>query len=224
MFRYDIKPLKTLDQESLEELDKLVIKTFPNSLTLAQIKQQYSSVPFSVFFVSNSGKIMLVSLLLPSNPTLYLYYICVPKQFRSQGIFKRALKYLKEVFLKQKYTSFALDASEESDNKMNQKKRLVIFSNLGFRLSSYKNPSPFESHDDPKTYVVTNQGKGELVEQVGDKYIVLLNYQKQEFSLNQIKGCVSDLWSDAPDLCPLTMKLAPTVSRNLTRKLRFSKN
>ena len=201
-------------------LDELVIKTFPNSLTLGQIKNQYIGVPFSVFFVKSEGSLIFCSLIFSSRPTLYLYYICVPKELRSSGIFKRALSYIKSKFIEQGYKKLALDASDEKDGLMNQKKRLEIFSRLGFRISNRKNPSPFEQHSDPKTYLVTNFGGGELIEQMGDSYVVLLNGEKKTITLNQIKGCVSDLWSNTPDLCPMILKLP--LSKNKTRRLRVN--
>jgi len=219
MFRYFIKSLNKLDQPTLLLLDELVVKTFPNSLTLQQIKNQYSGVPFSVFYVKNEGSIILCSLIFSSRPTLYLYYISVPKEFRSTGVFKRALIYLKAKFIGLGYKKFALDASEEKDAHMNQKKRIQIFLHLGFRLSNRKNPSPFVKHADPKTYVLTNSGKAELLEVIGNQYIVLLNGEKKTITLNQIKGCVADLWSDIPDLCPMIMQLP--LPRNKTRRLRI---
>jgi hypothetical protein len=207
MFRYYIINLNSLEQDLLEELDTIVKVVFPNSMTLSQIKQEYTTVPFSVFFVKNEGQIIYCSLILSSHPTLYIYYICVPKKFRSSGVFKRALRYLKHMYSKNGFTSFALDASEESDPNMNQQKRLVIFSSLGFRLSKLKNKSPFKKHDDPKTYVVTLFGKGQLLEQQGDRYVALINGEKKALNLKQIKGCVSDMMSENPDICPMIMKL-----------------
>ena len=218
MFRYYIENLNELSQEAVDELDILIRKSFPGSLTLSDIRQQYKSVPFSVCFVKNQNTLIFCSLLFASHPTLYLYYICVPKEFRSTGVFKRALKYLKQVFAKRKYTRFALDASEEKDAHMNQKKRINIFLSLGFRISPLKNPSPFIEHTDPKTYVRTSVGTGELVEQIGDEYFVLLNDKRRSLTLNQIKGCISDLSSSDPDLCPMTMSIVPKAG---TRKNRI---
>jgi len=210
MFRYHIKNLNEISQTDLENLDILIRKSFPGSLTLSDIRQQYMNVPFSVFFVKQQAVVMFCSLLFPSHPTLYLYYICVPKEFRSTGIFTRALKYLKPLFMRQGYTKFGLDASEEKNSHMNQKKRIAIFLKMGFRLSPLKNPSPFIENTDPKTYVNTSVGVGELVEQIGDDYIILLNGLRRPLKIHQIKGCVSDLSSLEPDLCPMIM----TVGKN----------
>ena len=218
MFRYYIQNLNKIDQANLILLDELVVKTFPNSLTLEQIKNQYIDVPFSVFFIKNKGDLVFCSLIFSSRPTLYLYYICVPKAYRSTGVFRKALGYLKSKFIELGYKKFALDASEEKDAHMNQKKRIQIFLHMGFRLSNRKNPSPFVKHADPKTYLVTNSGKAELLEVLGDQYIILLNGEKKTITLDSIKGCVSDLWSDLPDLCPMTMQLP--LNRNKTRRSR----
>lgn len=215
MFRYHIKTLNEMSKDLLEEIDILIRKSFPDSTTLSDIRQQYMQVPFSVFYIKNQNTIIFVSLLFSSHPTLYLYYICVPKEFRSTGVFKRALKYLKSLFTKRGYTKFALDASEERNVNMNQKKRIAIFLSLGFRISPLKNPSPFLLHTDPKTYVNTSVGVGELVEQIGDNYIVLLNEKKKTLKLEQIKGFLSDPSSSVPDVCPMIMTL---VSSSNTRK------
>ena len=217
MFRYYIKNLNMLEQDVLEELDTIVKVIFPNSMTLLQIKQEYTSVPFSVFFVKNDGQVIYCSLILSSHPTLYMYYICVPEKFRSSGVFKKAFRYLKHMYTKNGFTSFALDASEESDPNMNQQKRLLIFSSMGFRLSKLKNKSPFKKHDDPKTYIVTSFGKGELLDRQGDQYLALINGEKKTLNLKQIKGCVSDMMSENPDICPMVMKLNKT-QRNTRRR------
>jgi hypothetical protein len=213
MFKYHIENLKNLDMLTIEQLDKLVMKTFPNSLTLEQIKQQYVDVPFSVFFVKSGGSIVFLSLIFSSRPTLYFYYICVPKEYRQTGIFKRAMTYIKPKYSQQGYTRFALDASEEKNSHMNQKKRIDIFMHMGFKISNRKNPSPFQQHADPRTYLLTTLGKAELLEQLSEQYIVLLNGEKRTITLKQIKGCVSDLMSDTPDLCPMIMNIAPRTRR-----------
>lgn len=207
MYRYYIKHLKNIDSTTLEKLDILVINSFPNSLTLEEIKKQYADTPFSVFYIIEERSIVFCSLIFSKRPTLYLYYICVPKDLQGTGVLKRALKYIKPKFSKLGYTKLALDASEEKDAYMNQKKRIQIFMNLGFKKSPLKNPSPFQTHADPKTYLDTTLGKGELVQVVDDMYIVLLNGEKKAIRLNQIRGCISDLWSDTPDICPMNMDL-----------------
>lgn len=215
MFRYFIKNINDLEHDCFEKLDSLTKACFPNSLSLSDMKHKYSTIPLLVFYIKHNKEYIYFTLLYDKRPTLYIYYICVPIQYRGKGILKRAIKYLKTVYSKKSYTSFALDASEEQESQMDQKTRIQIFSKMGFYISHLKNESPFEKHKDPKTYVVTSSGKGLLTEKKGNQYYVLINGVNAPFLIGQIDGCLSDMFSDEPDICPMKMDL---LRRNSTRK------
>jgi hypothetical protein len=221
-----IKSLNSIDLATLEKMDVLCEEAFPNSSTLTDIKNTYSKVPFLLYYVTNlGGEIHYLTLMLPKYPTLYLYYICVPKAYRGNGIFKRAFKYLRATYIKKGYRYFALDASEESVSDTNQAQRLKIFSSFGFILSPLKNPSPFVNNADPHNYVLTKFGKGQLMEHKAGKYRVLINGNSRLVNLEDITGCVSDLSSDQPLICPMKMGLGRgnTYSNNKNKNIRTRK-
>lgn len=208
-----IKPLSSIDSVTLVKMDALCKEAFPNSSNLTQIKNSYSNVPFLLYYVTSSdGEILYLTLMLQKYPTLYLYYICVPKAHRGSGVFKRAFKYLRTAYVKKGYRYFALDASEESVSDTNLTQRLKIFTSFGFNLSSLKNPSPFITYADPHTYLVTKFGKGHLLGSRAGKYRVSINGVSTLIDLEDITGCVSDLSSDVPLICPMKMALANTYN------------
>jgi len=201
--------LNSIDLATLEKMDTLCQEAFPYSSTITDIKNSYGHVPFLLYYVTNtSSEIQYLTLMLQKYPTLYLYYICVPKKYRGAGVFKRAFNYLRSTYIKKGYRYFALDASEESVSDTNQAQRLKIFSSLGFRISPLKNPSPFSNNTDPNNYLVTKFGKGRLVEYKAGKYRVFINGKSHLLNLDDITGCVSDLSSDTPLICSMKMALS----------------
>jgi hypothetical protein len=211
--------LNSIDLATLEKMDVLCKEAFPYSSNMTAIKNSYGNIPFLLYYITNSnGEILYLTLMLQKYPTLYLYYICVPKAYRGEGVFKRAFNYLRSAYIKKGYRYFALDASEESVSDTDQAQRLKIFSSFGFNLAPMKNPSPFVNNADPNNYLLTKFGKGRLVEHKAGKYLVLINGKGLLLNLEDITGCVSDLSSDAPLICPMKMQLTYNSKNKIKNK------
>lgn len=220
-----IKPLNSIDEITLGKMDALCMEAFPNSSNITQIKNSYSYIPFLLYYVtSSSGEILYLTLMLQKYPTLYLYYISVPKAHRGSGVFKRAFKYLRTAYVKKGYRYFALDASEESVSDTSQAQRLKIFTSFGFSLTSLKNPSPFITYADPHTYLVTKFGKGRLLGGRAGKYRVSINGMSRLMNLEDITGCVSDLSSNEQLICPMKMSLNTGNAHNTKKNNRKNAN
>jgi len=222
MVKYFIKDLHDLDSQDYADISSLFQVSFPNSVGLDGLISDYKHVGFSLFFAKSNNKVIFVTLILAKRPTLYLYYVCVCPESRGSGIFKRAYKELKAIYLKKGFTTFALDASEEENVPpgMTQAKRIQIFNRLGFHIVPKKNPNPFKPHTgDLKTYVILKEGKAQLLSRNSNQYLILINGVKKAVGLGDILGCVDDMGSVGPDICP--MQTVPVQStRGGSRKMK----
>ena len=213
MVKYFIRDLDKLDSQDYTDISSLFQVSFPNSVGLDGLVKNYKHVGFSMFFAKENNNITFVSLILAKRPTLYLYYVCVNPESRGSGVFKRAYKELRAIYLKKGFTTFALDASEEENVPpgITQTKRIQIFNRLGFHIVTKKNPNPFKPHTgDLQTYVILKEGKAQLLTRNSNQYLVLLNGVKKAVGLGDILGCVDDMGSDGPDVCP--MQTVPVLS------------
>lgn len=213
-----IEKLRTLSTEELLNIDKVIVESFPNSMTLTQIKAGFLNVPFSVYFVKKDENIVFCALILSKYPTLYLYYICVPKLVRGSGMFKKCFSYLKRLYIKKGYRYFALDASDEVGQNINQQVRLQIFSKMGFRISVKKNPSPFVKYDDMNTYLVTKKGTGRLIKFLNNRYLISINDTQFYLALDDISYSVSHIDSTESEVCPMKLSLLATKTRKINNK------
>jgi len=225
MIKYFIKDLQGLDYQDYTDISSLFQVSFPNSIGLDGLIENYKHVGFFLFFARENTKLTFVSLILAKRPTLYLYYVCVNPESRGSGVFKRAYKQLRTIYLKKGFTTFALDASEEENVPpgMTQPKRIQIFNRLGFHIVAKKNPNPFKPHTgDLQTYVILKEGKAQLLSRNSNQYLVLLNGVKKTVGLGDILGCVDDMDSVGPDVCPMqTVPVQSTRGGSRKRKARL---
>jgi hypothetical protein len=206
MIKYFLKDLQNIDQQDFDDISELFMVSFPNSVGLSGLINGHKQTPFSLFFARKDSLLIFVSLVFPSHPTLYLYYVCVNPNFRGTGVFKHAFRRLKTIYTKKGYTTYALDVSQEENVPpgITQAKRLQIFNRLGFHLVPFKNPSPFTKHANLNTYVTLKSGRGQLLERYGDTYKILMtDGNVKKVGLGDILGCLDDLDSVGPDLCPM---------------------
>ena len=214
MGKYFLKDLQNLDSTDYNDIAELFKVNFPNSVGLDGLVSNYKHVGFQIFFERDAGSLTFVSLILAKRPTLYLYYVCVNPEHRGSGVFKRAFKNLRAMYLKKGFTTFALDASEEENVPpgMTQPKRIQIFNRLGFHIVAKKNPNPFSTHtQDLQTYVILNEGRGKLIGRSGNNYTVIIDGNQKIVGLADILGCVNDYASVGPDICP--MQTVPVVKK-----------
>jgi len=222
MIKYFLKDLQNIGKRDLDDISALLTVSFPNSVGLSGLINDYKETPFSLFFARKDSTLIFVSLILPSHPTLYLYYVCVNPDFRGAGVFKNAFHHLKTIYAKKGYTTYALDASQEENVPpgITQAKRLQIFNRLGFHLFLFKNPSPFTKYVNKNTYVSLRTGRGQLLERYDGTYKVLMTDGTiKKVGLKDILGCLDDLDSIGPDLCP--MKTVASVTGGTHRRRRL---
>ena len=219
MVKYFFRDLDKLEAQEYADISSLFQVSFPNSVGLDGLVKDYKHVGFVLFFAKSNNKVIFVSLILAKRPTLYLYYVCVCPESRGSGVFKKAYKELRAIYLKKGFTTFGLDASEEENVPpgMTQAKRIQIFNQLGFHIVPKKNPNPFKPHTgDPHTYVILKTGKAQLINRTGNNYTVLLNGVENNVVLADILGCVDDMNSVGPDLCP--MRTTPITKKGGSRR------
>ena len=222
MVKYFFRDLQNLEPQDYEDIANLFQVSFPNSVGLDGLISDYKHFGFTLFFARENNKLTFVTLILAKRPTLYLYYVCVNPESRGSGVFKRAYKELRAIYLKKGFTTFGLDASEEENVPpgITQAKRINIFNRLGFHIVPKKNPNPFKPHTgDLQTYVILKEGKAKLLSRNSNQYHVLLNGEKKTVGLADILGCVDDMNSAGPDLCPM-QTVAVLSSRGGSRKAK----
>jgi hypothetical protein len=221
MVKYFIRDLDKLEPQEYTDISSLFQVSFPNSVGLDGLVKDFIHVGFSLFFAKTDNKVSFVTLILAKRPTLYLYYVCVCPESRGSGVFKRAFKELKSIYLKKGFTTFGLDASEEENVPpgMTQAKRIQIFNRLGFHIVPKKNPNPFKQNTgDLHTYVSLKEGQARLLSRTGNIYSVLMNGVQKSVVLSDILGCVEDMKSSEPDLCPMLTN--PIVKKGGSRRHR----
>lgn len=192
----EIHKIKDVSDKILQKLDTLInTHCQPGKFTLTDIRDKYSKNMELLYLFEND--IPLYCLLLdifPKHKSVYIHDVCVNKEERGKGLFKKSLSLLKSHYSKLGFKTFTLDASDSTkETGLDQKARIHIFHSAGFDINTetglFNQSGNYELF---KTIVSLDDGsKFELQSCDGDNYVVkpINGKETQTINIKQIVHC-----------------------------------
>jgi hypothetical protein len=186
-YEYIIDEIYNYKYEYLEEIDKFLTNNCFDTqrYSLNELKVRYSTDNIQLMIMNENNNVVYACLLWISGNNIYLSSICVSNDKRSQGIFKKAMIFLAKYYSKsQNNIIFNLHADKERTNNLNQKKRIEIYSHVGFYINE-------------NTIVeLENNKKAQIIRKIIDDkdfryYINDENQNKYIIDSNQIDICLT---------------------------------
>ena len=210
--------IKDVSDTILNKLDKMINRDCQISkYSLLQLRDFAKNTDIAYIIKKNTPIYVVLLDVFPKHKMVYIHDVCVNKQHRGKGTFKKSLLFLKNYYAEKGYTHFTLDASESiKEEELDQKSRIHIFHSAGFDINTktgYFTKSG--NYNTIKTIVLLDNGETVTIQkQVGDRYFVKDATEKGYFiNIDQIEKCFS---SDKKQIaCPMIMHF---TNKNTTRK------
>ena len=189
-YSYFIENIKNINDDILKKLDKSQSdcwKITEMNSSISRKKQNYD-----VMYMIENDKIIFSTYInvYKKHKFVYLHSVCALNEYRGKGLFRKALDYIKDYYKKLGFASIKLNAGNEVENGLNQKKRVEIFNKVGFEIDPI-----LDYYDDNGNYKQTKTkvklDNGKIVE-----------YNKD--IKNQVEKCYHDS-TEYP--CPMILEL-----------------
>ena len=185
-YEYVIDTIHSFTSEYLDEIDTFFSnQCFDiNGLTLKELKTKYKNIDIDIFIILNKESIIFACLLAPNNNNIYISSICVGKENRLKGILKNAMIFLAKNYKLNQNNIFNIHADKRSNHGLDQKKRIKIYSKIGFFI---ENDTIIELDSNKKAKIDKN-----IIENNDIRYYVLDEDDKRYIvDSSQIDKCLT---------------------------------
>ena len=184
-YNYFIENIKNINDDILHKLDE-------NQSNCWKITEQNSSLNrkkynYDVMYMIENDKIIFSTYInvYKKHNYIYLNSVCASNEYRGKGLLRKALNFIKDYYKKLGFASIKLNAGNENDNGLNQKKRIEIFNKVGFEIDPILDYYDNDNYIQTKTKVKLDNGK-------------IVEYNKD--IKNQVEKCYYDSTEYA---CPM---------------------
>jgi hypothetical protein len=133
-----IQNIKNVTDEILDSLNNMMNRNCQaGKFRLRNIRAMYSTNTDILYVLENTEPVYFLLLdLFTKHKTVYIHDVCVGKQNRGKGLFKKSLASIAKHYGKKGFTSLTLDASDSNKEEgLNQKARIHIFHSAGFDIN-----------------------------------------------------------------------------------------
>jgi len=207
----EIHNIKDVSDSILNKLDIMTNRDCqPGVFKLKELRDHHSKNTDILYIIEDDTPIYFLLLdLYPKHKTVYIHDVCVNKNQRGKGTFKKSLEFLKDHYAKKGYKSFTLDASDsEKEAHLNQKSRIHIFHSAGFDINT--ETGYFENSTDYKIIktrlLLSNNDKVTVQKKRGLKYQVRNKTGKNYYTtIDQVEKCYNA--KDKQISCPMIMQI-----------------
>jgi hypothetical protein len=216
----EIHNIKDISDDILNKFTKIMNRDCQaGKFSLKKIKDLANNTDMLYMFEDETPVYFLLLDLFEKHKTLYIHDVCVNKEHRGKGIFKKSMGFLKRHYSKKGFTKFTLDASfSKKEAGLDQKARIHIFHSAGFNINTetgYFTKSG--EYKVIKTNVLLDTGERvELQKMVGDKYLAKNKEGTHLVQIDQIEKCFD---AEGKQLsCPMILYFK---GKQGTRRKRF---